>query len=240
MKQTIQIDGMTCVACEAKVQYLLKEEGGANDVKVNLDTGQVDLSIDEPLSLDQIKAIFQPYDKYTVSAGNISTTAIEKEDKSVWTVYKPLLLVAGFVALVASAATWKQDQANWMNWMQYFMAGFFIAFSFFKFLDLKGFAGSFQMYDPLAVKVPVYGKLYPFLELLLGLMFLIDYNYVVTNIATIVLLGISTIGVVESVLNKRKIQCACIGTIFDLPMSKVTIIENSIMIAMAIAMLWIR
>ena len=96
------------------------------------------------------------------------------------------------------------------------------------------------MYDPLAAKVPVYGKLYPFLELLLGLMFLIDYNYVVTNIATIVLLGISTIGVVESVLNKRKIQCACIGTIFDLPMSKVTIIENSIMIAMAIAMLWIR
>jgi len=241
MKQTIQIDGMTCVACEAKVQYLLKEEGGATDVKVNLETGKVDLSVEKPIALEQIKAIFQPYDKYTVSNGNIDIPAIEnEEEKSVWTVYKPLLLVAGFVALVASAATWKQDQANWMDWMQYFMAGFFIAFSFFKFLDLKGFAGSFQMYDPLAAKVPIYGKLYPFLELLLGLMFLIDYNYVVTNIATIVLLGISTIGVVESVLNKRKIQCACIGTIFDLPMSKVTIIENSIMIAMAIAMLWIR
>ncbi len=241
MKQTIHIDGMTCAACEAKVQYLLKEQGGATDVKVNLETGQVDLSVDESIPLDQIKSIFQPYDKYTVSEGNIDTPPISnEEEKSVWTVYKPLLLVAGFVALVASAATWKQDQANWMDWMQYFMAGFFIAFSFFKFLDLKGFAGSFQMYDPLAAKIPAYGKLYPFLELLLGLLFLIDYNYVVTNIATIVLLGISTIGVVESVLNKRKIQCACIGTIFDLPMSKVTIIENSIMITMAITMLVIR
>ncbi len=241
MKQTIHIDGMTCAACEAKVQYLLKEQGGATDVKVNLETGQVDLSVDESIPLDQIKSIFQPYDKYTVSEGNIDTPPISnEEEKSVWTVYKPLLLVAGFVALVASAATWKQDQANWMDWMQYFMAGFFIAFSFFKFLDLKGFASSFQMYDPLAAKLPVYGKIYPFLELLLGLLFLIDYDYLFTNTATIVLLGISTIGVTESVLNKRKIQCACIGTVFDLPMSKVTIIENSIMIGMAIAMLVLR
>lgn len=241
MNQTIHIDGMTCAACEAKVQYLLKEQGGATDVKVNLETGQVDLSVDESIPLDQIKSIFQPYDKYTVSEGNIDTPPISnEEEKSVWTVYKPLLLVAGFVALVASAATWKQDQANWMDWMQYFMAGFFIAFSFFKFLDLKGFASSFQMYDPLAAKLPVYGKIYPFLELLLGLLFLIDYDYLFTNTATIVLLGISTIGVTESVLNKRKIQCACIGTVFDLPMSKVTIIENSIMIGMAIAMLVLR
>ena len=35
--------------------------------------------------------------------------------------------------------------------MQYFMAGFFILFSFFKFLDMKGFARSYAMYDLLMV-----------------------------------------------------------------------------------------
>ena len=38
-----------------------------------------------------------------------------------------------------------------------FMGLFFIVFSFFKMLDLKGFSQSFKMYDPLAKRIPVYG-----------------------------------------------------------------------------------
>jgi hypothetical protein len=36
------------------------------------------------------------------------------------------------------------------------MGLFYIVFSFFKFLDLKGFSVSFRMYDPLAKALPVY------------------------------------------------------------------------------------
>ncbi len=39
--------------------------------------------------------------------------------------------------------------------------------------------------------------------------------------------GISSIGVIQSVMKKRKIQCACLGTVFNLPMSTVAIIEKS-------------
>jgi hypothetical protein len=46
-------------------------------------------------------------------------------------------------------------------------------------------------------------------------------------------MGISSIGVIKSVLNKRKIQCACLGAVFNLPMSTVTIIEDLLMVAMA-------
>ena len=53
-----------------------------------------------------------------------------------------------------------------------FMGLFYIVFSFFKFLDLKGFPESFKMYDPVAKVVPIYGWLYPFIELALGLLFL--------------------------------------------------------------------
>jgi hypothetical protein len=39
------------------------------------------------------------------------------------------------------------------------------------------------------------------------------------------------------VLNKKKIQCACLGAVFNLPMSTVTIIEDALMIAMSGAMI---
>ena len=43
-------------------------------------------------------------------------------------------------------------------------------------LDLKGFPESFRMYDPLAKRVPFYGKVYPFIETALGLMFLLRFE----------------------------------------------------------------
>ena len=124
-----------------------------------------------------------------------------------------------------------------MIWMQYFMAGFFITFSFFKLLDLKGFAESYAMYDILAKKLPVYGYIYPFIELLLGIAYLSSFNMLITNAVTVVVMGFSSIGVIQSVLNKKRIQCACLGAVFNLPMSTVTIIEDLLMIVMAFVMI---
>ena len=125
-----------------------------------------------------------------------------------------------------------------MLWMQYFMAGFFIVFSFFKFLNLTGFAESYAMYDILAKRVKVYGLVYPFIELILGVAYLTGFEPTITYIATICIMGFSSIGVIQSVLDKKKIRCACLGAVFNLPMSMVTIIENLIMVLMALIMLW--
>ena len=95
------------------------------------------------------------------------------------------------------------------------------------------------MYDLLAMKVSSYGFIYPFIELGLGLAYLTAFQPQFTNIATIVIMGFSSIGVIQSVLDKRKIRCACLGTVFNLPMSTVTIIEDLLMVGMAILMLFI-
>jgi hypothetical protein len=126
-----------------------------------------------------------------------------------------------------------------MQFMQHFMAGFFLVFSFFKLLDLKGFAESYAMYDVIAQRIPAWGYIYPFIELGLGLAFCINYNPQITNIVTLVVMSISIIGVLQSVLNKRKIQCACLGAVFKLPMSTVTIIEDALMIGMSATMLFL-
>jgi len=118
-----------------------------------------------------------------------------------------------------------------------FMGLFFIVFSFFKFLDLKGFQQSFRMYDPLAKQLSLYGWVYPFLELALGLMFLMRIELNIALWATVVILGITTLGVTKALMGKNQIQCACLGSVLNLPMTEATFIENAIMIVMAAFML---
>lgn len=104
-------------------------------------------------------------------------------------------------------------------------------------LNLKAFAESYVMYDVVARKIPAWAYVYAFVELALGIAFLIDFNPFVTNLVTVVVMTASIIGVLQTVLNKKKIQCACLGAVFNLPMSTVTIIEDGLMIAMSVAML---
>jgi hypothetical protein len=131
---------------------------------------------------------------------------------------------------------------NYKNWnsneaMLDFMGLFYIVFSFFKMLDLKGFPESFRMYDPLAKRLPIYGWIYPFIETGLGIMLLMRYEVKIALIITLLVLGITTIGVTKTLLDKKSIKCACLGTVLKLPMTEATFIENFIMIVMAISML---
>ncbi len=67
--------------------------------------------------------------------------------------------------------------------------------------------------------------------------FAINFKPVIMNYVTLIVMSVSIIGVLQSVFNKRKIKCACLGAVFNLPMSTVTIIEDALMIAMSIAMI---
>ena len=82
-----------------------------------------------------------------------------------------------------------------------------------------------------------WGYIYAFIELGLGIAYAINFNPIITNAVTSVVMTISIVGVLQSVLNKRKIQCACLGAVFNLPMSTVTIIEDAFMIVMSVLML---
>ena len=124
-----------------------------------------------------------------------------------------------------------------MRAMAHFMAGFFLVFSFFKLLDVRAFADAYGSYDVVAAKWPVYGFIYPFMEVALGVAYLTHAVPVVTNAVTLVVMGVSAVGVVKALLAKRKIRCACLGTVFNLPMSKITLIEDGLMLAMAAGML---
>jgi len=117
------------------------------------------------------------------------------------------------------------------------MSGFFLVFSFFKMLDLAAFADSYAMYDIVAKKIKAWGYIYAFIELGLGLAYALNWQPQIVNIITLVVMTVSLIGVLQSVLNKRQIRCACLGAVFNLPMSTVTIVEDALMIMMSALML---
>jgi len=151
--------------------------------------------------------------------------------------YKPLLIIAGLIALASLATTYDGATVARNDFMMNFMAGFFLVFSGFKLLDIKGFATGYATYDLLAKRVYGYGYIYPFLELALGLAYLTRFNLVMTNKITLALMIFSGAGVLVAIAKKQKFQCACLGTFIKVPLTTVTIIEDFGMAAMAGAML---
>ena len=153
------------------------------------------------------------------------------------TSYFPLVLILVYLTGATLLAEYALGWFDGMRAMRHFMAGFFLVFSFFKLLDVRSFADSYRMYDLLAGAVPAYGLVYPFVEAGLGAAYLADLSPVVVNSVTLVVMGIGTLGVVRSLLARRKVKCACLGAVFNLPMSYVTLTEDLLMAGMAAAML---
>ena len=153
--------------------------------------------------------------------------------------YYPLALLLAFLGGVVSLVEFRAGGFVWERAMSHFMAAFFLGFSFFKLLDLRGFAASYQMYDIVARRVPAYGYVYPFIELMLGVAYLTGFRPIATNVVTLVVMSVGAVGVLQSLLARRRIRCACLGTVFNLPMSTVTLVEDGLMVVMAAAMIFL-
>ncbi|WP_459556794.1 heavy-metal-associated domain-containing protein [Lacunimicrobium album] len=153
------------------------------------------------------------------------------------TSYYPLVLILLYLLGAVGLAEVAAGGLDTERAMRNFMAGFFLVFSFFKLLDVPAFAMSYSSYDILARRWLGYGYVYPFVELALGAAYLANFQPAFTNTATLVVMGVSTVGVVQSLLARRKIRCACLGAVFNLPMSYVTLTEDLLMAGMAAAML---
>ncbi len=244
MKKEYVVEGMTCGGCVASVQKKLESVEGVRRAIVSLSPPLAEVDLDKSVSLKQLQ---EATGKYLLSekAPLINLVSEEKQieetplpEKSIHT-YKPLILIVSFILGVSVLAQYPWNDFNGMLLMRHFMAGFFIVFAFFKLLNISGFADSYSMYDIVAKRWKTWGFIYPFVELALGIAYLINIFPTAINIATIIILGISTIGVVESNLNKRAIKCACLGDVFNLPMSTVTIVEDVSMVLMAVVMLLI-
>lgn len=228
---------MTCEGCKSSVEDKLGSLDGVDNVKVDLARGQAVIYSKNPVSLSLIKETLPPkYSLINEEDFNLDTHGDLAIKESKIKQLKPLFIILVYVFIASILLNYK----NWnsSNAMLDFMGLFYIIFSFFKILDIKGFSMSFRMYDPLAKQAPIYGYIYPFIEVLLGMMFLIRFEVNIALILTVIVLGITTIGVTQTLINKRSIKCACLGTTLNLPMTEATFIENALMMIMAFSLIF--
>lgn len=246
MKATFDIQGMHCGSCAAKVAGAIRTIPGVRQADVSFASRRAEVEAEAPLALDQLNHAVASVGDYRVvtpaphpigagsSAERAGDAGVETEPPE--SLY-PLFLIVGYilgVVLLIAGAT-----GNWAMepMMRHFMAGFFIVFSFFKLLDLSGFVSAFRTYDIPAKAFPLWAWIYPFVEAVLGIAYLLALVPIATNIVTLVLMLVGAVGVFKALRDKKRIRCACLGTALNLPMTKVTLVEDLTMAAMAAAML---
>jgi len=241
MTHTYQLTGVTCGSCVAKVTGAFSQIAGVEAVKISADFQNADIQMSRHIPLGELQAALKNYPEYQIAelATKPSASRETKEDteRNFWQTYKPVLLIFAYITGATLLIEYAAGNFDWMRWMRHFMAGFFLVFSFFKLLDVPGFAMSYSSYDIIARRWSGWGFAYPFVELGLGLLFLLNFNPMITNSLALLVMGMSLIGVVQSLLAKRKFQCACLGAVFNLPMSRITLFEDALMILMSGAML---
>lgn len=151
--------------------------------------------------------------------------------------FLPLIIIIGsiivFIVVSRSFNGWSLKET-----MLDFMAGFFLVFGVFKAINLQGFVEAYSMYDIIAQRTKIYAYMYPFIEVILGIAYLLRYNLFLVNIITLLVMVIGSVGVIIELRRNRQITCACLGAVFKLPMTYVTLAEDLIMGIMALYMIF--
>lgn len=151
--------------------------------------------------------------------------------------FYPLITIFCIILLITGISQfyygWDLKEA-----MRIFMGLFFLVFGGFKLLKLHQFAQAYTIYDLIAKKYKIYAYIYPFIELSLGIFYLMNWFPKATNIFTLIIMVISAAGVFNELRKGHTVMCACLGTVFKIPMTYVTLAEDLLMALMALIMLF--
>ena len=218
--ERLNVGGMTCGSCVAKIEHALEGSSGVGQVHVDLQQGTVMVSGSAALSRKALESAIRSAG-FSVEGG----PAVQASS------FTPLLVAVSLIGL-GSLASGGAD-----GFMARFMGGFFLVFGGLKLLDLEGFAAAYAKYDLLAARLPAYGWAYPIVEVVLGLAYLATPEWIGLHAITFLLMTFSALGVIRALRRGEQLTCACMGTAFNLPMTTVTIVEDFGMAAMAAAML---
>lgn len=226
MIQVYKIKGMHCHSCVDKIKLALTPI--AESVKITLNPPRAQLTSSKIIPTAELNRLLAKVGDYQFALISEEKNTTQTDNVAWLKRYYPLILIFLYILSVSLFS---------QNKMHTFMAGFFLIFSGFKLLDLPGFSKAYATYDLLAKRWPAYGFIYPFLELILGFAYLTLWQPLIVYAFTVILMGFSSLGVIHALAKKQKIQCACLGTILNLPMTAITLVEDLAMVLMAAIML---
>lgn len=155
------------------------------------------------------------------------------------TSYQPVIALFAMTALMALATSLAAFGTLFTPRAGEWFIGFSMCvLALLKLQDVERFSTMFLGYDLLARRWVPYATLYPFAEATAGVLMVAG---VLPWLAAPIALFIGTIGalsVFKAVyVDKRAIKCACVGGSGNVPLGFVSMLENVMMVAMAIWML---
>jgi len=155
------------------------------------------------------------------------------------TTYAPVIAVFAATALMALAAAYAASGTIAApRTVQWFIGFSMAVLAMLKLRDVEQFSTMFLNYDLLARRWPRYGYLYPFFELIAGVLMIAGALTWIAAPLALVIGGIGAVSVVKAVyLDRRELKCACVGGDSNVPLGFISLTENLMMIAMALAML---
>lgn len=236
MIHSYTIHGMTCNSCVVRIKNALLTNKNILAADIQLDSPQATITMREHVGISELKSLVSKAGNFELVGHDHKTISMD-EPVETKDSYYPIFLIFGFILGVTLLTQIFKGRFLVEEWMAHFMAGFFLVFSFFKLLNIRGFAEGYRTYDVVAKRIPAWGFIYPFVELGLAVLFLSGQIVVVTNSLTIVVMLVSSIGVIQHLIKRSPFQCACLGTVIRLPLSKVTLFEDLLMAGMSATML---
>ena len=158
------------------------------------------------------------------------------------TTYRPVAAVfgmAGALALAASHAAFGTPLTG--RAIEWFVAFAMALLALLKLQDVDRFATAFLGYDLLARRWVPYASLYPWIEGGAGVLMAAGVLTWLSAPLALVAGGGGAASVGKAVyIDRRELKCACVGGASNVPLGFVSLLENVLMVAMAIWMLAAR
>jgi glutaredoxin len=153
--------------------------------------------------------------------------------------YTPVLAVFAVTALMALAVSHAlTGQALTLRAVQWFIGFSMCVLGVLKLRDLQTFTSMFLGYDLLAQRWLPYAYLYPFAEVGAGVLMIAGALTWLSAPVALFIGGVGAVSVFKAVyLDKRSLKCACVGGDSNVPLGFVSLLENVMMVAMAVWML---
>ena len=156
------------------------------------------------------------------------------------TSYRPVIAVFAAAAALAMAVSFHMSGTPFtVRAAEWFVSFSMVILAMLKLQDVEKFSSMFVGYDLLAQRWVPYSYAYPFLEFGAGVLMA---AHALDWLSIPVALTIGTIGAVSVFyavyVQKREINCACVGGSSNVPLGFVSLTENLFMIGMAVWMLF--
>ena len=128
----------------------------------------------------------------------------------------------------------EQKRTEFMNNV---MGTMFITLALLKISDLNKFSDIFQQYDIISKSFPSYSKIFPFIEFLIGFLFLSHSYAPYIYYLALIFVGSNLISIISALMSNSTIPCGCFGGWLNLKLSYISVFENIFMLLMVYLLL---